>query len=71
MDNTHTGSDEWLTVKEVAVCYSVSESLVRKMIRERKVRHYRVGRKILIKPKDFEAAMELVETFDELVDSFI
>ncbi|MFQ6606887.1 MAG: helix-turn-helix domain-containing protein [Fidelibacterota bacterium] len=71
MRTTPRKKNPWFTVREIAERYNISESLVRKMIRERKVRHYRVGRKILIKPKDFEAAMELVETFDELVDSFI
>jgi excisionase family DNA binding protein len=61
----------WLTVREIADRYNVSESLVRKMIRERKVRHFRLGRKIIIKPKDFEAAMEVVGTFDDIIDTFL
>jgi excisionase family DNA binding protein len=39
--------------------------MVRKMIRECKVKFYRVGRKILIKIEDFEAAMVPVETTEK------
>lgn len=55
---------KWYTVNEIAEIYNISRSLVRKLIREQKVKFYRIGRKILIKPKDFEAVIVTVETVD-------
>lgn len=45
---------EWYTVTEIAQHFNVSESLVRILIREKKLKHHRVGRKIIIKPSEFE-----------------
>jgi excisionase family DNA binding protein len=55
----------YFTVNETADYFNISKSMVRKMIRECKVKFYRVGRKILIKLEDFEAAMVPVETTDK------
>ena len=48
---------DWNTINEIAEKYNISKSLVRKLIREQKVKFYRIGRKILIKPNDFEVAI--------------
>jgi|GEM_PF-1282920 excisionase family DNA binding protein len=53
---------KYYTVNEISDYFNVSKSMVRKMIRECKVKFYRVGRKILIKLDDFEAAIITVET---------
>jgi len=55
---------KWYTVNEIAEIYNISKSLVRKLIREQKVKIHRIGRKILIKPHDFEAVIVTVETVD-------
>jgi len=52
---------DWNTINEIAEKYNISKSLVRKLIREQKVKFYRIGRKILIKPNDFEVAIIAVE----------
>ena len=55
---------DWNTINEIAEKYNISKSLVRKLIREQKVKFYRIGRKILIKPNDFEKVIVTVETAD-------
>jgi|TARA_Y100000310_G_scaffold266802_1_gene278468 excisionase family DNA binding protein len=57
---------KWYTVNEIAEIYNISKSLVRKLIREQKVKFYRIGRKILIKPNDFEAAIIAVEPVNNI-----
>ena len=56
---------KYLTIVETAEYFNISVSLVRKMVRELKVKFYRIGRKILIKPPDFEAVMVPVEPIDK------
>ena len=56
---------KYLTIVETAEYFNISVSLVRKMVRELKVKFYRIGRKILIKPPDFEAVMVPVEPVDK------
>ena len=57
---------DWNTINEIAEKYNISKSLVRKLIREQKVKFYRIGRKILIKPNDFEVAMIAVEPVNNI-----
>lgn len=54
----------WLTVADTADYFSVSVSLVRKLIREQKIKFYRVAGKIFIEPEDFMDAVIMVERFD-------
>jgi excisionase family DNA binding protein len=57
---------DWNTINEIAEKYNISKSLVRKLIREQKVKFYRIGRKILIKPNDFEVAIIAVEPVNNI-----
>ena len=57
---------DWNTINQIAEKYNISKSLVRKLIREQKVKFYRIGRKILIKPNDFEVAIIAVEPVNNI-----
>ena len=59
-----TMQSDWNTINEIAEKYNISKSLVRKLIREQKVKIHRIGRKMLIKPHDFEKVIVTVETAD-------
>ncbi len=61
-----TMQSDWNTINEIAEKYNISKSLVRKLIREQKVKFYRIGRKILIKPNDFEVAIIAVEPVNNI-----
>jgi excisionase family DNA binding protein len=69
-DTSQTHMSQWLTVREAAQQFNVSESWIRKEIREGRLRHYRAGQKILIKPEDMESVFYVVEPFVELVDEY-
>ena len=61
-----TMQSDWNTINEIAEKYNISKSLVKKLIREQKVKFYRIGRKILIKPNDFEVAIIAVEPVNNI-----
>jgi len=63
MKITKTQSNkQWYTVTEIARHFNISESLVRIFIREKKLKHHRVGRKIIVKPSEFEETV--MQTID-------
>jgi len=45
---------QWYTVPEIAQYFNISESLVRKFIRDQKLLHHRVGSKILVRISEFK-----------------
>jgi len=53
---------QWYTVPEIAQVFNVSESLVRKFIRNQKLLHHRVGKKILVRISEFEESV--MQTFE-------
>ncbi len=48
---------QWYTVREIADHFHISESMVRKLMQKRKLKHHRVGNKILIRIDEFEATV--------------
>ena len=47
--------DKYLTVSDVATMLGVSEQLVHKLLKERRLAHSRIGRRIIIRLRDVEA----------------
>ncbi|HEX3538857.1 MAG TPA: helix-turn-helix domain-containing protein [Acidimicrobiales bacterium] len=48
----------WLTVKEAGEVSGMGERFIRRMVNERRIRFYRVGRFIRIEERDLLALME-------------
>lgn len=45
----------WLTVEDAAAYLGASESFVRKLVLEQRIRHYKVGKLLRFDPADLEA----------------
>lgn len=50
--------DKYLTVNDVALMLGVSDQLVHKLLKERRLAHSRIGRRIIIRLRDVEALLE-------------
>jgi excisionase family DNA binding protein len=56
--NSQAALDKYLTVNDVAAMLGVSDQLVHKLLRERRLPHSRIGRRIIIRLRDVEALLE-------------
>ena len=62
----------YLSIADLAVYSSLSERVLRDLCREGKLKHTRIGRKILVKIKDFDQFMDKLKvTPHPLVDRIL